>query len=73
VASGGGVTGDDTWRRGLVCLKGGDLAGEIAQLLDRERSLKVERIPLEGRIEAGWVAGKEIVEVWKPSAEGSGD
>lgn len=58
------TTGPRTnWPPGLICLKGGDLHDEIAELHDAFPDLKVEQIPLEPLLERPYFAEKYIVAV----------
>jgi 16S rRNA (guanine527-N7)-methyltransferase len=52
---------DGCWAPGLVCLKGGELAGEVAALHARSPGLVVETTPLEPLLGRPYFADKAIV------------
>lgn len=54
----------DTWGPGLVCLKGGDLTGEVDALHQAFPSLQVVTTSLQQMFEHSYYAGKVIVEVF---------
>ncbi|MFW5973357.1 MAG: 16S rRNA (guanine(527)-N(7))-methyltransferase RsmG, partial [Bacteroidota bacterium] len=51
------------WQPGLICLKGGDLEQEIAELKSEYGNLKVERIDIADRFSDPYFQHKEIVAV----------
>lgn len=63
------AAGPGDWKPGLICLKGGDLASEIADLHARFPGLEVERIALEPLLGRPYFAEKVILAV--SEAEGS--
>lgn len=58
------------WKTGLICLKGGDLTGEIALLKKSDKAAQIESIPLEEVFDRELIsdhfAGKVIVSVVRP-------
>ncbi|MEM0964514.1 MAG: RsmG family class I SAM-dependent methyltransferase [Bacteroidota bacterium] len=56
------VAAEGAWPPGLVCLKGGDLATEIADHARRWPETAVQQTPLASILGAGW-ADKQIVSV----------
>lgn len=52
-----------TWSDGLLCLKGGDLRAEIAELHDTYKGLRVEQIPLQRLTDDPYFETKALVHV----------
>jgi 16S rRNA (guanine527-N7)-methyltransferase len=63
VATAGDPRSADAWPPGLVCLKGGDLAGERARLLERYPALQLEVIDLQSLLDPPYFRDKVIVSV----------
>lgn len=65
----------DIWPRGLICLKGGDLSGEIADLREAvagagsDAGIDVQTFPLSSMFEDPWFDEKVIVLVRGESAD----
>ena len=55
----------EVWAPGLICLKGGDLSGEIADLRAENPGVVVEQQPLQPLLERDYFAEKCIVTVRK--------
>lgn len=55
----------DVWKRGLICLKGGDLQFEVDDLLSAHPGLNVERYPIKSVYPQPYFADKVILEVWE--------
>ncbi len=55
---------EKTWRPGLICLKGGDLADEIDALRRAYPTVQIETTPLESLFDRPYFAEKLIVEVF---------
>lgn len=56
------VSGSTEWSVGLLCLKGGDLSGELSTLRKAEPAVEVERFALEGLLgRNGFFAEKELI------------
>ena len=51
------------WTPGLLCLKGGDIEPEIADLLERYPDLHVERTALEPLLHDAYFRAKELISV----------
>jgi 16S rRNA (guanine527-N7)-methyltransferase len=65
IASGTGATNPSVWRPGLICLKGGDLKQEVADLREVSGELKIVTTPLATLAEAHSHDEKVIVEVYR--------
>jgi 16S rRNA (guanine527-N7)-methyltransferase len=59
--------GDACWPPGLVCLKGGDLSGEFADLTAAHGTLRAEVIPLEDLGASAYFEEKVIVQIAQPA------
>jgi 16S rRNA (guanine527-N7)-methyltransferase len=57
---------EEVWKDGLLCLKGGDLREEIADMFASFPGLIVERIPLKTLTADPYFATKEIIHVSAP-------
>lgn len=51
------------WNDGLLCLKGGDLRAEVAELQNAYTGLRVEQIPLKGLTDDPYFETKALVHV----------
>ncbi|MEM1041031.1 MAG: RsmG family class I SAM-dependent methyltransferase [Bacteroidota bacterium] len=58
----------DHWKPGLICLKGGDLTNELAELRDMHSGLRVENCPLLPLLGAPYFESKVIVTVHAESS-----
>lgn len=58
-----GPVPEGCWPAGLVCLKGGDLSDEVAELLARYHDVHVDVLPLAEITSVPEFAGKQIVSV----------
>ena len=56
----------ETWRPGLICLKGGDLTDEIDAVRRAYPNTQVETTPLQSFFTQPYFAEKVIVEVFEP-------
>jgi 16S rRNA (guanine527-N7)-methyltransferase len=61
--SDGPLIGDDHWRPGLLCLKGGDLSDEIAELRAEDPDVHIEQHALRPMLGDPYFAEKVLVEV----------
>ncbi|MGB1048905.1 MAG: 16S rRNA (guanine(527)-N(7))-methyltransferase RsmG [Rhodothermales bacterium] len=57
------IVNERHWGDGLVCLKGGDLQAEIAELHALYPGLMLDRIPLKGHTSDPYFGTKEIIQV----------
>jgi 16S rRNA (guanine527-N7)-methyltransferase len=53
------------WKRGLICLKGGELQPEIDALLAAYPSLMVDRHPIQAVYRRPYFANKMVLEIWE--------
>jgi len=60
---------ESTWRPGLICLKGGDLAGEISHLLNKYPQTCLNQYPLRPLLGREYFDDKYIVEVYEKGVE----
>ena len=52
---------EETWPQGLICLKGGDLSDEIAELHAQHEGLSTEHVDIPSSVEAAGLEEKSIV------------